>query len=146
MHKNYAESWNELMIQGYSQRMRLQRRLYGICSSPFSWIQSSLSGQNWHICVLNHFVNHSFIHSFIHSYFCSPTKHEILQISNHNLICSLDPPNQNWLFWVVGPNLKNNLMHKKIKLQIIIFLEFLVVLTNSSFVGIPVYKWINLFR
>ena len=25
-------------------------------------------------------------------------KHEILQIKNHNLLCSLDPPNQSWLF------------------------------------------------
>ena len=35
------------------------------------------------------------IHLFI---FYSTTKHEILQISNHNLLCSLDPPNQGWLF------------------------------------------------
>ena len=32
------------------------------------------------------------------SYIYSTTKHEILQISNHNLLCSLDPPNQGWLF------------------------------------------------
>ena len=41
-------------------------------------------------------------HSHIHSYIYSTTKHEILQISNHNLLCSLDPPNQGWLFWVIG--------------------------------------------
>ena len=32
------------------------------------------------------------------SYFYSTTKHEIIQIKNHNLLCSLDPPNQSWLF------------------------------------------------
>ena len=32
------------------------------------------------------------------SYFYSTTKHEIIQITNHNLLCSLDPPNQSWLF------------------------------------------------
>ena len=47
-----------------------------------------------------------FIH--IHSYIYSTTKHKILQISNHNLLCSLDPPNQGWLFWVVGPKLIND--------------------------------------
>ena len=31
-----------------------------------------------------------------HSYIYSTTKHEILQISNHNLLCSLDPSNQSW--------------------------------------------------
>ena len=41
------------------------------------------------------------IHSFIHSYFYSPTKH-VIQISNHNLLCSLDPSKQGWLFSVVG--------------------------------------------
>ena len=35
---------------------------------------------------------------FINSYFYSTTKHEILQISIHNLLCSLDLPNQGWLF------------------------------------------------
>ena len=40
------------------------------------------------------------LHSY--SYIYSTTKHEILQISNHNLLCSLDPPNQGCLFWVVG--------------------------------------------
>ena len=45
--------------------------------------------------------------SFIHLIFYSTTKHEILQISNHNLLCSLDPPNQDWLFLVVGPKLIN---------------------------------------
>ena len=43
-----------------------------------------------------------------HSYFYSTTKHEILQISNYNLLCSLDPPNKGWLFWVVGPKLIND--------------------------------------
>ena len=33
------------------------------------------------------------------------TKHEILQITNHSLLCSLDPPNQGRLVWVVGPKL-----------------------------------------
>ena len=42
------------------------------------------------------------------SYFYSTTKHEILQISKHNLLCSLDPPNQSRLFRVVGPKLVNN--------------------------------------
>ena len=42
------------------------------------------------------------------SYMYSTTKHEILQISNHNLLCSLDPPNQGWLFWVVGPKIIND--------------------------------------
>jgi len=46
---------------------------------------------------------------FIHiSYFYSTTKHEILQISKHNLLCSLDPPNQSRLFRVVGPKLVND--------------------------------------
>ena len=35
---------------------------------------------------------------FIHSYIYSTTKHEILQITNHNLQCRFDPPNQGWLF------------------------------------------------
>ena len=35
---------------------------------------------------------------FIFSYFYSTTKHEIIQIKNHNLLCSLDPPNQSRLF------------------------------------------------
>ena len=39
--------------------------------------------------------------SFIHN-FNSTTKHEILQISNHNLLYNLDPPNQSKLFGVVG--------------------------------------------
>ena len=30
--------------------------------------------------------------------FYSTTKHEIIQIKNHNLLCSLDPPNQSRLF------------------------------------------------
>ena len=34
----------------------------------------------------------------IFSYFYSTTKHEIIQIKNHNLLCSLDPPNQSRLF------------------------------------------------
>ena len=34
--------------------------------------------------------------------FCESTKHEIIQITNHNLLCSLDPSNQSWLFWLVG--------------------------------------------
>ena len=42
-----------------------------------------------------------FFHIF--SYFYSTTKHEIIQIKNHNLLCSLNPPNQTWLFWLVGP-------------------------------------------
>ena len=35
---------------------------------------------------------------FIFSYFYSTTKHEIIQIKNHNFLCSLDPPNQSRLF------------------------------------------------
>ena len=35
---------------------------------------------------------------FYDSYFYSTTNHEILQISNHNLLCSLDPPNQGWFY------------------------------------------------
>ena len=31
-------------------------------------------------------------------YFYSATKHEIIQIKNHNLLCSLDPPNQSRMF------------------------------------------------
>ena len=38
------------------------------------------------------------VENYIFSYFYSTTKHEILQISNHNLLCSLDPPNQSRLF------------------------------------------------
>ena len=45
---------------------------------------------------------------YILSYFYSTTKYEMLQIGNHNLLCSLDPPNQGWLFWVVGPKLIND--------------------------------------
>ena len=44
----------------------------------------------------------------IHSYIYSTTKHKILKISHHNLLCSLDPPNQGWLFRVVGPKLIND--------------------------------------
>ena len=43
-----------------------------------------------------------------HSYIYSTTKHEILQISNQNLLCSLDPSNQGRLFRVVGPKLIND--------------------------------------
>ena len=35
---------------------------------------------------------------FFISYFYSTTKHEIIQTKNYNLLCSLDPPNQSWLF------------------------------------------------
>jgi len=35
---------------------------------------------------------------FIFFIFYSTTKHEIIQIKNHNLLCSLDPPNQSRLF------------------------------------------------
>ena len=37
------------------------------------------------------------IHSYIHIVY-STTKHEIIQIKNNNLQCSLDPPNQSTLF------------------------------------------------
>ena len=36
--------------------------------------------------------------TYFHSYFYLTTKHEILQISNHSVLCSLDPLNQGWLF------------------------------------------------
>ena len=39
-----------------------------------------------------------FLVIYIHSYFYSTTKHEIIQIKNHNLLSSLEPPNQSWLF------------------------------------------------
>ena len=39
---------------------------------------------------------------FFSSYFYSTKKNEIIQIKNHNLLCSLDTPNQSWLFWLVG--------------------------------------------
>jgi hypothetical protein len=42
-------------------------------------------------------------YDYIHSYFYSTTKHEIIQIKNHNLLSSLDPPNQGRLFLLVGP-------------------------------------------
>ena len=72
-------------IQGYTQRMRLQRQLYEIIRSLYSCIQGSSIGQNWLIFL--------------------------------------------------------NLMQKpKIKIQIVIFLEFLVVFIVSSFVGNPVYN------
>ena len=32
------------------------------------------------------------------SYFYLTTKQDIIQIINPNLLCSLDPPNQSWLF------------------------------------------------
>ena len=38
------------------------------------------------------------IHVHSYSYFYSTTKQEIIQIINHNLLFSLDPPNQSWLF------------------------------------------------
>ena len=37
--------------------------------------------------------------------FYSTTKHAILQISNHYLLCSLDPLNLGRLFKVIGPKL-----------------------------------------
>ena len=40
------------------------------------------------------------LYSFIHSYFYSTAKHKKLKIINHNVLCSLDPPNQGRLFWV----------------------------------------------
>ena len=40
-----------------------------------------------------------------YSYFYSTTKHEIIQIKNHNLLCSLDPPNQSWLFWLLSASI-----------------------------------------
>ena len=45
---------------------------------------------------------------FIFHIFDLTTKHEILQLSNRNLLCSLDPPNQGRLFLVVGPKLVND--------------------------------------
>ena len=61
----------------------------------------------FHHVIPSFFRNPFFPSTFflIHSYIYSTTKHEILQISNHYLLCSLDPPNQGWLFWVVGPKL-----------------------------------------
>ena len=47
---------------------------------------------------LNCTINMHYAYISFHSYFYSTTKHKILQISNHNLLCSLDPPNQGWLF------------------------------------------------
>ena len=46
--------YKNIKIQGYLQRMRLQRRLYGICFFH-SWF---LVGQNWVISVLNHSVKY----------------------------------------------------------------------------------------
>ena len=40
--------------------------------------------------------------------FYSTTKHAILQISNHYLLCSLDPLNLGRLFRVIGPKLIND--------------------------------------
>ena len=46
-------------------------------------------------------MNHLRIIFHIFFIFYSTTKHEIIHIKNHNLLCSLDPPNQsrffNWL-------------------------------------------------
>ena len=36
-------------------------------------------------------------------YFYLTTKHELLRLNNHNLLCCVDPPNQGRLFWLVGP-------------------------------------------
>ena len=48
----------------------------------------------WHVLEsIESFDNTIFIHIFN-----STTKHEIIQIKNHNLLCSLDPPNQSRLF------------------------------------------------
>ena len=43
-------------IQGYPQRMRLQRRLHGICLVHFL-VFKVLAGQKWLISVLNHLVD-----------------------------------------------------------------------------------------
>ena len=66
-----------------------------------------------HLCreTINKYVQFSKWETWIfifHSYIYSTTKHDIWQISNHNLLYSLDPPNQGWLFWVVGPKLFND--------------------------------------
>ena len=54
------------------------------------------------------------------SYFYSTTNHDILKISNHNLLCSLDPPNQSKLFWVVGPMLVNDTEYNWLPHQVMI--------------------------
>ena len=41
--------------------------------------------------------------NFIHSIFLFNYKARDNTNKNHNLLCSLDPPNQSWLFWLVGP-------------------------------------------
>ena len=46
--------YKNIKIQGFPQRMRLQRRLYGICFFHSGFLE----GQNWFISVLNHSVNH----------------------------------------------------------------------------------------
>ena len=45
-----------------------------------------------------------FINSFI---FYSTTKHEIIQINDLSLLCSMAPPNQSRLFKLVDPLLAN---------------------------------------
>ena len=81
------------------------------CTGRTQFMQLVSSTVDLLICDL-----HMFNDTFIHSYFYSTTKHEILQLSNYNLPCSLDPTNQGRLFWVVGPKLVNdneyNWLHK----------------------------------
>ena len=64
--------------------------------------------QNWSYLWSKHTITFwalslKYSYSYSYSYFYSTTKHEIIQIKNHNLLCSLNPPNQSWLFWLVGP-------------------------------------------
>ena len=53
--------------------------------------------QSYNLIIKVVFLLQSFLVTHI-SYFYSTTKNEIIQIKNHNLLCSLDPPNQSRLF------------------------------------------------
>ena len=78
---------------------------------PFLW---SKVGSWWKLSVTTFIINLLYknknvsSNKLIHSYFYSTRKHEIIQISDHNLPCSFDPPNQGLLFWLVGPKLIND--------------------------------------
>ena len=63
-----------------------------------------------------------FIHSFIHSFIYLFT-YKSWDITNKQLqfTCSLDPPNQGWLFCVVGPKLINDTEHNWLHKSIYVF-------------------------
>ena len=84
--------------------------IYGLLQPIFLYIFTCTAYYSLFSCIYLHVqpITAYFPVFIFISYFYSTTKHEILQISNHNLLCSLDPPNQGRLLWVVGPKLIND--------------------------------------